>query len=204
VDRRKHYVDVALALFLEHGFNGVSMDQLVAAAGGSKATLYRYFDSKESLFEAIIDDIASAAAPAQEEEHWTSVDLEAGLRQLARATAAAALDERTIVLLRLALGEYPRFPQLARTLYEHGPGATYARLRQFLAAKRDAGEITGVDLQIAAEQLLGGVIGHQQLRAALGAGRPTKRDIDARVDAAVDAFVAAHAAGGALRTRAPR
>jgi AcrR family transcriptional regulator len=192
MDRRRAYLDVALALFLEHGFHGVSMDQLVAAAGGSKATLYRYFDSKEALFEAIIDDVAAAGSPPEDEEDWAALDLEDGLARLARATAAAALDERTIGLMRLALGEHARFPQLARTLYERGPGATYRRLRRFLAAKRDAGEVVVDDLQIAAEQLLGGIIGHQQLRTALGAGTPSEAELTARIDAAVAAFVAIH------------
>ncbi|HEX7131925.1 MAG TPA: TetR/AcrR family transcriptional regulator [Iamia sp.] len=197
MDRRQRYVEVALALFLEQGFNGVSMDQLVAAAGGSKATLYRYFDSKEALFAAIIDDIAARGALADDED-WASVPLRAGLEQLVRVTCTMALADSTIELLRLALGEYPRFPDLARALYERGPGATYARLRRFLEVKREAGEIEVDDLQIAAEQLLGGVIGHQQLRTALGAGRPTDAEIDARIDAAVSTFLAVHG-----RTAAP-
>ena len=75
-------------------------------------------------------------------------------------------------MLRLALGEQARFPELARTLFEHGPRRTYARLREFLAAKVAAGQIDVPDLQIAAEQFLGGIIGHQQLRLALGLRPP--------------------------------
>jgi AcrR family transcriptional regulator len=67
-------------LFIEHGFNGLSTDQLVAASGGSKATLYRYFPSKEALFEAIIDDIAAPALDTDGEDTWDDVDLEEGLR----------------------------------------------------------------------------------------------------------------------------
>ncbi len=59
MDRRTHYLGCALELFSAHGYHGVSMDQLVAAAGGSKATLYRYFASKEELFAAIIDDLTT-------------------------------------------------------------------------------------------------------------------------------------------------
>lgn len=55
-----------------------------------------------------------------------------------------------------------------------------------------AGEIAVVDLQIAAEQFLGGIIGHQQLRAALGQPPPSRRDIDARVEAAIQSFTTAH------------
>ena len=135
MDRRAHYLEVALRLFLQHGFNGVSMDHLVAEAGGSKATLYRYFDSKEALFEAIIDDVAAGAVNSAGRDRWDEVELEDGLRQLGRATARSALDPRTIHMLRLALGEQARFPELARTLFEHGPRRTYARLREFLAAQ---------------------------------------------------------------------
>ena len=191
--RRAHYLDIALRLFLQHGFNGVSMDQLVAEAGGSKATLYRYFPSKEALFEAIIDEIAAPAVNDEGEDGWEAVGLEAGLLDIGRATAAAALDPRTILLLRLAIGEHARFPHLATTLFEHGAARTYARLRGFLAARRAAGDIDVDDLQIAAEQFLGGIIGHQQLRAALGLPPPTRKDIEARVQAAVRTFIAAYA-----------
>ena len=194
MDRRARYLDTALRLFLEHGFNGVSMDQLVAESGGSKATLYRYFNSKESLFEAIIDDIASRVSDDGTED-WSGVAVENGLRLLVRSTAEAALDERTIALMRLALGEYARFPQLAETLFERGPGRTYARLKSFLAAKVVAGAIVVDDLQIAAEQLLGGVIGHQQMRMALGAPRPRPAEIEARIDVAVRTFLTCHVQG---------
>ena len=190
--RRARYLDIALQQFLQHGFNGVSMDQLVAEAGGSKATLYRYFPSKEALFEAIIDEVA-APAVNDEGEDWDLVGLEDGLLSIGRATATAALDPRTILLLRLAIGEHARFPDLAKTLFEHGAARTYARLRRFLAARRAAGDIDVDDLQIAAEQFLGGIIGHQQLRASLGLPPPSRKDIEARVQAAVRTFIAAYA-----------
>ncbi|MEQ9319043.1 MAG: TetR/AcrR family transcriptional regulator [Polyangiaceae bacterium] len=56
-DRRSNYIETALELFIEHGYHGVTMDTVVAAAGGSKATIYRYFDSKEALFSAIVDEL---------------------------------------------------------------------------------------------------------------------------------------------------
>lgn len=194
MDRRAHYLEVALRLFLQHGFNGVSMDHLVAEAGGSKATLYRYFDSKEALFEAIIDDVAAGAVNSAGRDRWDDVELEDGLRQLGRATSRSALDPRTIHMLRLALGEQVRFPELARTLFEHGPRRTYARLREFLAAKVAAGQIDVPDLQIAAEQFLGGIVGHLQLRRALGQTPTDPSQITARVEAGVTTFLAAHRA----------
>ncbi len=192
MDRRKHYLDTALRLFAAHGYHGVSIDQLVAEAGGSKATLYRYFSSKQELFEAIIDDLAGAGIPA-EGAIDPAIALVDGLRLLGTAIADTALDERVVVLLRLALGEFTRFPELARTLFDRGPAVSYARLTQFLAAKRELGEIDVPDLAIAAEQFIGGIVGHQQLRVALGVSRPTKREMQARIDAAITALSATYA-----------
>ena len=90
--------DIALRLFLQDGFNGVSMDQLVAEAGGSKATLYRYFPSKEALFEAIIDEVAAPAV----NERWRGLGgRRAGGRLVGPSVERrppAALDPRTILL----------------------------------------------------------------------------------------------------------
>jgi len=194
MDRRSHYLEVAVQLFLEHGFNGVSMDHLVATAGGSKATLYRYFDSKEKLFEAMIADISQRTAPPGTPDDLAALDLETGLRNIGRATAAAALSERVIVLLRLALGEFARFPSLATTLFNHGPAMSYDRLNRFIAAKQAAGEVVVADTQIASEQFLAGIVGHQQMRMALGVGAPSPADIEKRIDAAIAAFIATYRA----------
>jgi hypothetical protein len=41
--------------FLERGYDAVSLDDIVHHAGGSKASIYKYFGSKEGLFKAICD-----------------------------------------------------------------------------------------------------------------------------------------------------
>src|SRR5215213_5699133 len=52
-DKRRQILDGARAVFLVAGFDGASMGEIAKAAGVSKGTLYVYFDSKESLFEAL-------------------------------------------------------------------------------------------------------------------------------------------------------
>jgi AcrR family transcriptional regulator len=49
-EREQQMVEVASALFAEHGFGGVSMDDIAKASGITKPMLYAYFDSKEGLF----------------------------------------------------------------------------------------------------------------------------------------------------------
>jgi len=69
-EARRRVMDAANALFVEHGFTAVSMQQIANAAQITKATLYHHFRSKEDLFAAVVleataqskDDIAKAIA----------------------------------------------------------------------------------------------------------------------------------------------
>lgn len=165
----------------------------VAAAGGSKATIYRYFDSKEALFSAIVDELQTVTGKAPPAADVADLALSEGLRVLARATTDAALSERAIVLLRLAIGEHNRFPELARQLFDLAPRRSYERFKAFLAAKAERGEVNVPDPQIAAEHFLAGLVGHLQLGTLLGVYHPTAADADRRIEATVAMFMATYA-----------
>jgi len=53
-EKRQQILDVASKLFLKQGFDAVSMSQIASEVGGSKSTLYSYFDNKDELFLAVI------------------------------------------------------------------------------------------------------------------------------------------------------
>jgi len=50
-------IAAALELFVEHGFAATRLEDVARRAGVSKGTVYLYFDSKESLFEAVVREI---------------------------------------------------------------------------------------------------------------------------------------------------
>lgn len=52
--RREAILAAAKAVFEEVGFEQATMSEITARVGGSKATLYRYFDSKEALFQELV------------------------------------------------------------------------------------------------------------------------------------------------------
>ncbi len=54
-ETRDRILHVAAEMFWRRSFHGLSMDDLAAAAKVNKATLYRYFPSKEALARAVID-----------------------------------------------------------------------------------------------------------------------------------------------------
>lgn len=55
LERRLALLLTANTLFLERGYDAVSLDDIVNHAGGSKASIYKYFGNKDGLFTAICD-----------------------------------------------------------------------------------------------------------------------------------------------------
>jgi len=57
-DRRASIIDVAKRLFAQNGFHGVSIDEIVKQVGVSPAILYRHFNSKDELYEAVLHEFS--------------------------------------------------------------------------------------------------------------------------------------------------
>jgi AcrR family transcriptional regulator len=58
VERRAQIVEAALGCFSARGYHATTMDDLVAASGLSKGSLYWHFESKEEVFLALFDHLA--------------------------------------------------------------------------------------------------------------------------------------------------
>ena len=56
-ERRASILAVAKVLFADGGYHGVSVDDIAKRLGVSPAVLYQHFDSKESLYEAVLSEI---------------------------------------------------------------------------------------------------------------------------------------------------
>ncbi len=56
--RREKILDCATVVFMEKGFRQASMSDISELAGGSKGTLYAYFQSKEELFQSCIERLS--------------------------------------------------------------------------------------------------------------------------------------------------
>lgn len=55
-ERRKTLLHTAAQLFMERGFNDVSINEIVRVAGGSLATVYEWFGGKEGLYYAVFKE----------------------------------------------------------------------------------------------------------------------------------------------------
>src|SRR3954462_7366120 len=102
--RRAAILAAAREVFLEHGYGATTLDDIIRRSGGSRATIYQQFGSKEGLFGAIIAQVcADIVAPLAEIEDGG--DLETTLRAIGRRYLDALLDPQGLALYRLVVGE---------------------------------------------------------------------------------------------------
>ena len=58
-ERRASIIKVSKRLFAQNGFHGVSIDEIVKEVGVSPAILYRHFESKDELYEAVLQEFSA-------------------------------------------------------------------------------------------------------------------------------------------------
>jgi TetR/AcrR family transcriptional repressor of mexJK operon len=189
----------ATQVFLEQGYPGTSVDDIAAAAGVSKRTVYNVFVDKEQLFRAIIGDAIATAERFSAELAATTAeatDAAAALTTLARELAASVLGGRVVPLRRLLIGEARRFPEFALEYYERAPGRVMAAVAVALRSFADRGQLRMDDAELAAEHFAFLAIGASLDRALFESGTEVA-GVDAAVERAgrgAEAFLRAYAA----------
>jgi AcrR family transcriptional regulator len=109
-------LDAARKVFLERGFEGASIDEIAEVARSGKPTIYARFRDKRALFtEVVTRDILSRITEFKVEAS-TGATIEERLTSAATTLLHWGLDGDRIALMRLAVAEARRFPDLASTV----------------------------------------------------------------------------------------
>lgn len=152
--RRASIIDAARTVFLDKGFAGTNIDQVVAIAAASKRTVYGHFGDKEGLFAAVItSDIRATERQSQDmvEALAATEDLAADLRAFARRHIALVTQPHLLRLRRLVIGEAERFPDLASAWHAAGPGRGHETLARVFSVLADRGLLVVPDPPLAAQ-----------------------------------------------------
>lgn len=187
----------ARRLFLDHGFDAVSMDMVAQQAPVSKATLYAHFTNKEELFTAVVVDQANRIFV----EVWRiapdSDDISDLLRHIAEKFVDIFLTGDAMSLHRAVVAVVPRFPAIGVTIFESGPQMLTTRLAELLAQAHRKGRLNIPNPQLAAIQFLSLVRGNLDIRGLLlPATSPDRAEVEAQIDAGIDLFLQVYAPSG--------
>lgn len=193
-DRRDAIVAIAQHEFAAKGYAGTSMSVIAARVGGSKATLYNHFKSKEELFVAVVErKCAQIRQMLNQAEMESSGDLRATLTNFGEHFLELILSEDSIGTFRLATAEADRFPELGQAIYHSGVRQSLRRTAEFLEHAKEAGQLRAdTDVLVAAEQF------HELCTAGVHRRRlwnvtpnPTADEIRTNVANAVSTFMRA-------------
>jgi AcrR family transcriptional regulator len=128
----------AMQEFLTYGYAGARVDRIAATAGVSKATVYSYFQDKESLFVALVQQLAErkfGAVLGSNPPHALQGEPEVVLRHIAtQILSKLAVDQQFTSFMRLIVGESGRFPALARAYVENIAKPAITLLTEYFAA----------------------------------------------------------------------
>ena len=103
-------VKTALELFLKNGYEKTSLSDIVAISGGSLASIYTFFESKEGLFQAIIEQEIDALIKEVDEriDLKISHSLEEFLTKFATIIFSIICTKKNISLGRIMMSEGPK------------------------------------------------------------------------------------------------
>jgi TetR/AcrR family transcriptional repressor of mexJK operon len=132
--KEQEVLDVATEYFLQHGYRGASINAMARSSGISKESIYRYFSSKQQLFEAVIgrELIDYRRSLHRLDATLRSMDLRAALITVAETILGIITTDRTMALRRLIFDEATRSPEVGQHYYKIGPGQAYAVIESVL------------------------------------------------------------------------
>nr|WP_113866363.1 TetR/AcrR family transcriptional regulator [Brenneria salicis]NMN91905.1 TetR family transcriptional regulator [Brenneria salicis ATCC 15712 = DSM 30166]RBP62875.1 TetR family transcriptional regulator [Brenneria salicis ATCC 15712 = DSM 30166]RLM30740.1 hypothetical protein BHG07_09210 [Brenneria salicis ATCC 15712 = DSM 30166] len=170
---RNAFLTAAIEVFLEVGFEQAAMDAIAARSGRAKSTLYRYFDSKEALFSALIVKASqghdneiinflyrSGNGPQTGNSTENAVDslifpsheadCKHALTQFGQYILTHFHTPQALAVRRMMIAAAATHPEIGRHYYEQGPSRVIKHLEQYFSPLIDMGYFHRADPHVVA------------------------------------------------------
>lgn len=196
-DRRTHILQKATDIFLNHGYERTSMDEVNECIGCSKTTLYKYFSSKQELFVHVIDHaihtytqvIINAITQLQNRE----VDCWQALHTFGVSYLNLHLSPVMLKITRMIIAECEHIG-IGELMYQQGPLKGWLKISAHIQLLMEHRILRQADPFVTAMQLKGlleaGLI-DKRLRGAIS--DVSEEEVQRQVDNALDTFRRAYA-----------
>ena len=172
--KRDRIVRSAAKLFLDKGYESVSINDIINVVGGSKATIYSNFSSKEKLFEAVVEQMCSDVTLQIDTRPIGTVEEQ--LTRIANSFLSKVLSPPILRFHRLMTSIGRTFPTAGRLFYATGPRTAHRIIADWIALQQREGNIRGDEdpyqLAVLFHDML---IGEQHLSWLTSASTETER-----------------------------
>lgn len=214
-ERREAILAAATQVFQEMSFDQASMDIIAARVGSSKATIYRYFESKESLFSELINRTAfqqggdiikiaftSAGIPKDlpPDDHPvdligildTQQDLKSTLIIFGEHILSTFYTPQTLSVQRMMIAASVN-PEVGRTFFENGAQKAIHYVQKFFATHIDEGRLLAFDPRVVTRHYFALITAEVQQESLLNVlNSIPSHEIKEIVSRSVDAFLRAY------------
>ncbi|CAD7030765.1 TetR/AcrR family transcriptional regulator [Pseudorhizobium halotolerans] len=195
--KRGQIIEGAKRVFMRLGFDAASMNDITREAGVSKGTIYVYFENKEDLFGAIIEQERQRITLMLKDILAGSEEVEDGLYRFGMGFATHITAPQTINAMRTLIGVTTRMPKLCSRFF-HSPANVRTVLEDFIKRHVALGNLEVEDTDLAARQfieLASGTFFKLRLFGDLD-DVPPESDLDRTVRSAIRMFMAAYGRSG--------
>ncbi|MEG9378837.1 TetR family multidrug efflux transcriptional regulator VceR [Vibrio cholerae] len=193
-EKRQAILEIAKDSFTKQGFEQTSMSHIAKMLGGSKATLYNYFSSKEEIFTAVMESSATEQIALSFLSLDHNRELKPALLEFGYNFLNSVLTQDAMSIYRMAIHEADR-SAIGRHFYENGSKRGWARLSRYITCQIECGSLKECDPWIAAMHFKALLSAQYFEPFSLGAiEKPTSSELKATTQRAVEAFLCLYAA----------
>lgn len=184
-DTRQRILNAAGDVFFKNGYTRATTRMIAKAAGVSEVTLFRYFDSKENLLRAALEDYGSPHLVRVIENKLTG-DYRQDLLMMGNIIAQVLMERAANA--SFALSESLHFPEM-RPLFSQIPSLMWQMLARYLRNKMDEGAVRALHPEAAAEMFFGAIYSYCMCKRIFELEPKPQISMEEAVAQMVDIFV---------------
>ncbi len=193
-EKRAAILEAARSLFIVHGYERVSMDQIASEAGVSKLTVYSHYGDKESLFGEAVRAHCEQGMPTSLFDEDAQTPLRKRLEVIGHAFFAMVMAPEAVAGHRILCSPQVTASALPAVFWEAGPQRVQRAFAALLERRIAAGELDIADPERASAFFFTLLKGEPHAQAVFGyccSGRVESPD--KHIVAVVEMFLRAYA-----------
>jgi len=154
--RPTELIEAASSVFGEKGYAATRLEDVARRAGVSKATVYVYFENKESLFRAVARRaMASRAAEIRLEAAEFDESLALALEKLITRFLTVNDKDNIFHLVRMVISEAHNFPDVAGIWNDEVVQPIMNKIAELISKAQSRGEVVNGDPNLIAFSVMG-------------------------------------------------